>query len=568
MNKLTSTMLQIFSVFSLSILAISPINASAATTTIVDIASANASTSTLVAAVTAAGLVPTLSSTGPFTVFAPTNDAFTALDLALNKPAGSTVSLLVKPDNKTLLADILKYHVVSGSVNAATAATLSTANSVEGSAIAISTSNGSIFLNASTQNARVTTADVIASNGIIHLINKVILTPALTARVVAAYSAPVGTNFLPSSSAKFGTDITSCRATFDWVTYIADQRAGRTQSNPYIDQGCVTQFSATVDENANNILDTGDIKASNYANFAVGAASVKTAFGTDPVLGIFPTTVGAKTYPSQMVNTFTTAGAVAGSKTATNRAVKAGLTNTLTSGQLSELFSTSGGSASSSNIPRIFSTGPDTYNYFQNKSNSTQQIVSLSACLTNGSYSFTLCSRVAQPLANCTTNSTFDSSKCSREYQGGWCSISGGNIVVRETRAGVAFNPSNYGKDVANPSTACARPGKTAVEEQNLSVYQFVYEFKYPTNAQCADYFGVDAATCRTFYQKAYGQDLAGDTDVNTGSRILSVYTFYGSIDDLYSKFVGWVNPDVNGPRATSTDGFIRTYDGFSVYEL
>ncbi len=373
---------------------------------------------------------------------------------------------------------------------------------------------------------------------------------------------------LPSSSAKFGIDITACRATFDWTTYIADQRAGRTNSNPYIDQGCLTQFSAAVDENSNGALDSGDLKVTQYSQFNVGAASVKTAFASDPVLGIYPTTVGAKTYPAQMVNTFTNAGAVAGSKTATNRAVRTGLSSVFTQGQFSELFSTSGGSASTSNMPRIFSTGPDTYNYFQNKSVATQQIVPLSTCLTNGGYDYAKCTRVAQNLSACLTNNVFDSSKCSREYQGGWCSISGGNITVRETRAGTAFNPSNYGKDPANPSAACARGGKTAVEEQNLSVYQFVYEFTYPTAAQCADYFGVDAATCNTFYQKTYGQDLAGDTNSAAGTKVLSVYTFYGSIDDKYTKWVGWVNPDVNGPRATSTDGFIRTYDGFSVYEM
>lgn len=390
---------------------------------------------------------------------------------------------------------------------------------------------------------------------------------SLSVLAISPISASASTA-LPSSSAKFGIDITACRATFDWTTYIADQRAGRTNSNPYIDQGCVTQFSAAIDENSNGILDTGDLKVTQYSQFNVGAAAVKTAFGTDPILGIFPTTVGTKTFPAQMVNTFTNTGAVAGSKTATNRAVRAGLSSVFTTGQFSELFSTSGGAASTSNMPRIFSTGPDTYSYFQNRSNSTQQIVALSACLTNGAYDFNLCTRVPSTLPNCSTNGAFDFSKCSREYQGGWCSISGGNITVRTTRAGVAFNPSNYGKDPANPSAACARAGKTTVEEQNLSVYQFVYEFKYPTTAQCADYFGVDAATCNTFYQKTYGQDLAGDTNTTAGTRLLSVYTFYGSIDDMYTKWVGWVNPDVNGPRATSTDGFIRTYDGFSVYEL
>ena len=134
--------------------------------TIVDVASADASFSTLVAAVSAAELVETLSGTGPFTVFAPTNDAFAAL------PAGVLDALLL-PENKALLTQILTYHVVSGKVMAADVTDGDVAT-VEGQNIKLSTAEG-VTVNGAT----VVAADVSASNGVIHAIDAVILPPGV-----------------------------------------------------------------------------------------------------------------------------------------------------------------------------------------------------------------------------------------------------------------------------------------------------------------------------------------------------------------------------------------------------
>lgn len=128
---------------------------------IVDTAVAAGSFKTLVAAVTAAGLVDTLKGAGPFTVFAPTDEAFAKL------PAG-TVDALLKDIPK--LKKILTYHVVSGKVMAADAAKLKSAKTVEGSEIKIDASNG-VKINDST----VTTADIAADNGVIHVIDAVLL---------------------------------------------------------------------------------------------------------------------------------------------------------------------------------------------------------------------------------------------------------------------------------------------------------------------------------------------------------------------------------------------------------
>jgi uncharacterized surface protein with fasciclin (FAS1) repeats len=134
--------------------------------TIVDVAAGDESFSTLVAAVTAAGLVETLSGTGPFTVFAPTNDAFAAL------PAGVLDALLL-PENKALLAQILTYHVLSGMVMAADV-TDSDVATVEGQTVKLSTMGG-----VTVNGANVVAADVMASNGVIHAIDAVILPPGV-----------------------------------------------------------------------------------------------------------------------------------------------------------------------------------------------------------------------------------------------------------------------------------------------------------------------------------------------------------------------------------------------------
>jgi uncharacterized surface protein with fasciclin (FAS1) repeats len=134
--------------------------------TIVDVAIGAGNFSTLVAAVTAADLVETLSGTGPFTVFAPTDDAFAAL------PAGVLDALLL-PENKAVLAQILTYHVVSGMVMAADVTDGDVAT-VEGSNITLSTASG-----VTVNGANVVAADVEASNGVIHAIDAVILPPGV-----------------------------------------------------------------------------------------------------------------------------------------------------------------------------------------------------------------------------------------------------------------------------------------------------------------------------------------------------------------------------------------------------
>jgi transforming growth factor-beta-induced protein len=135
--------------------------------TIVEIAVADERFSTLVAAVTAAELVETLSGEGPFTVFAPTNDAFAAL------PEGTVESLLL-PENKQALTDILLYHVVSGKVMAADVVGLTSAATVLGADLTITVRDGKVFLN---DTVEVIITDIEASNGVIHVIDAVLLPP-------------------------------------------------------------------------------------------------------------------------------------------------------------------------------------------------------------------------------------------------------------------------------------------------------------------------------------------------------------------------------------------------------
>ena len=132
---------------------------------IVETATSNGSFTTLVAAVRAAGLVDTLKGPGPFTVFAPTDEAFKKL------PAG-TVENLLKPENKAQLTKVLTYHVVPGKVMASDVkGKTTTAKTVEGSTVAISASGSAVKVD----NATVSKADVTASNGVIHVIDTVIM---------------------------------------------------------------------------------------------------------------------------------------------------------------------------------------------------------------------------------------------------------------------------------------------------------------------------------------------------------------------------------------------------------
>jgi uncharacterized surface protein with fasciclin (FAS1) repeats len=150
-------------VLSLGAMACGDDNGPAQLPNIVQTAVSAGSFTTLVTAVQAAGLATTLSNDGPFTVFAPTDEAFGAL------PAGTVDALLQDPQ---ALASVLLYHVVAGEVFAADVANLTSATTLEGAMIAIDTSNG-VMIN----NAKVIQADVRASNGVIHVIDKVLLPP-------------------------------------------------------------------------------------------------------------------------------------------------------------------------------------------------------------------------------------------------------------------------------------------------------------------------------------------------------------------------------------------------------
>ena len=133
---------------------------------IVDTAVSAGQFKTLATALGAAGLVETLKGPGPFTVFAPTDAAFAKL------PAG-TVETLLKPENKDRLAAVLTYHVVPGKVMAADVVKVKEARTVNGKPLNIKVSGSTVMIN----DAKVVTADVAASNGVIHVVDSVILPP-------------------------------------------------------------------------------------------------------------------------------------------------------------------------------------------------------------------------------------------------------------------------------------------------------------------------------------------------------------------------------------------------------
>jgi uncharacterized surface protein with fasciclin (FAS1) repeats len=149
----------------LSVLATAmPAVAGSAQKDIVDTAVAAGSFKTLATALQAAGLVDTLKGKGPFTVFAPTDEAFSKL------PAG-TVESLLKPENKKKLKAILLYHVVSGDVTAAQVVKLSSAKTINSQDLKLAVKDGTVMVN----DATVVKADVLASNGVIHVIDTVLL---------------------------------------------------------------------------------------------------------------------------------------------------------------------------------------------------------------------------------------------------------------------------------------------------------------------------------------------------------------------------------------------------------
>jgi uncharacterized surface protein with fasciclin (FAS1) repeats len=150
-------------------------NLTAQGSTIVEVAASAGKFKTLLAAAKAAGLAETLASKGPFTVFAPTDEAFAKLGKA-------TIANLLKPENKDQLVGILTYHVVAGKVPAAKVVGLKSAKTVQGSALPIVVKGGKVKV----ANANVVATDVMASNGVIHIIDAVMLPPQPNLVEVAA----------------------------------------------------------------------------------------------------------------------------------------------------------------------------------------------------------------------------------------------------------------------------------------------------------------------------------------------------------------------------------------------
>lgn len=132
--------------------------------TVVEIAGGSPDHTTLVAAVSAADLIETLNGDGPFTVFAPTNEAFAAL------PEG-TVDSLLEPENKDQLTSVLTYHVVSGNVMAADLSDGQVVTTLQGQELTVSIKDGKVYIN----DAVVTGADIEGSNGVVHIIDAVLL---------------------------------------------------------------------------------------------------------------------------------------------------------------------------------------------------------------------------------------------------------------------------------------------------------------------------------------------------------------------------------------------------------
>jgi hypothetical protein len=384
---------------------------------------------------------------------------------------------------------------------------------------------------------------------------------------VPAYAANPG---ISTASAKFDIDLTVCKKTFDWEIFLQDLNNNVPNSNPYSPSVCGPE----------NTLRITDIKSNGFINYnqaQVGTAQAKAFFGNDPILDIFQN----QGRPAQSIGV--------NSPAPVDRSVASSLPSIFTTEQLNQIYSTGG---ARTGMPRLFFTGyqdanndgindRDVYNPLRKFiSRASGRQVNYGTCATqqpNGTFIFDTnkCNKVdTTNVSECLINGVFSPNLCEATYIGGICEAVNGQIRVRERRAGF---PYNYTADSnpATPQTSCARivngQRLPAVEERNLQVYQFLYEFRYPTAAQCARIppAGVDFNSCIEFYQARYGRDLAGNNDLNSGSRTLSTYTFYGSFDDKNSRWVGWRNPNVDiDTRNNSNDSLVRGYRGFSVYEF
>lgn len=339
----------------------------------------------------------------------------------------------------------------------------------------------------------------------------------LSLSVIVSVPAYAANPSIPAASDKYGLDITMCYSEFDWATKIADTNAGRTQSEPYIDFGCVSQTNVYVDDNRDGVFQANEIKVPNYRDFNRGSAVVRTEAAAYPVLGLFPN----QGRPAQSIP----------GVTPVNLAETRNLRTVFSTEQMNELCFQGNCTAGTG---LVFSTGPDQFRRNQD-------------------------------------GSVMTNAQGQRTYQGGWCTVENGQLKVRDTRAGEQYIvPAD--RAVATPNTSCARTVNgtrlPAVEQTNMQVYQFIKTRRYPTAQECAAWFNIDGPSCNTFFQEKYGKNLAGDTDFTRGTEVVRIRTFLGAFDHRYSKWVGWANTNLNSPYTQSPEGYVRTYDGTSVYEF
>jgi hypothetical protein len=345
---------------------------------------------------------------------------------------------------------------------------------------------------------------------------------------VPAYAAPTVT---PASAIDSSTnpiyalDQTSCLEVFNWSKYLADVNNGITNSNPYDQKDCVVQNNIayngtrtiTKDNSAKPTNITYNVGArqfakTKYADFAIGQASTKTAFGNLEVLGVFPN--GSRN--AQALNAYDVDGTQRGSVAPVDRSVKEGLSSTFTTAQLNTLYSTGG---TREGMPRICYTGPD---IFQNDL-----------------------------------------------WIGGFCKVEGGKFkakVIGPDKNGDTWTVSDYGEDPNSMITTGRWPQNSdtvakglydpegVVKDQNLGVYQFVYKIPFPKDkAECDSWFPKafsEYEKCLSWFQERYSLPLAG---TKSGNAVCYTYTYYGAFDDKYTQFVGWNNPDIGKARSTFT---------------
>lgn len=428
-----------------------------------------------------------------------------------------------------------------------------------------------------------TTASSVSTSSISSSSSMISSTPTVSENIVAAQ---YKTTVTPASAADslatpyYGVDLTVCVQEFDWVDYIAKKKAGQANVNGYKPVGCLRQENFS--SNGKRIINknaSGKIVSVNYTNeqtapktkyrefnTASGNAvdKAKAVVGELPVLGIFDN-AGQK---GQATGTFQYDGTVDKSVISVDRTKIESLNNIYTDSELSKLY---GANTQRTGAPRIVFTGPDKLTKINNQD----------------------------------------------YYAGGTCSVNPttGKMEVRreilkgtsdETEVGPGWD--EYYPDPSNPIVGCRwhYPDGTKSEivlDQNMQIYQFLFVMKYPTAAQCKEFFNIPESQyenrCLQHYRNTYNP-LTGK---NTGNQVVHTYTYYGMWSDSntypyrWGVDGGWKNPDINSPRKTYSanisaddlkkyygktefdkfgeatlrgrfNGFVRGHDGFATYAM